>query len=145
MFEKRKANNGAPDADDPLGTALRLLPNPEVSREFNSNIHAALADTGKSRPIWPLAGQLLGSVCGSFAVTLALLALSAASQRSAGDIKGPPINSTAAIYHNAGRMKQVDSLIERADLSSASVRYRDSLSPGSAIPVERREVGPEYH
>jgi hypothetical protein len=100
-----------------------------VSPDFNSRIHRELARESRvNRRYWQILRPGLCAMGGSFAVTITLLGLFSGSAHSTFVRDIPKLNMTTA--QRAGRMEDVESLIERTDLTSASIRTL--LLPDSA-------------
>ena len=118
----RKPDPDQDYCDGLLGRALREMPEPEPQPDFNRQIHTALRDSLPHRRsiVWPSVRTAFMGVCGSFAATLALLSISGGTQRAAAGSYRTAANHIKSA--NTGRVDALDVLVERADLTSASIR-----------------------
>ena len=74
MFRKQSSDRN--DGEDLLGRALRALPVPEISSDFNSRIHQELAESPHTRvPYWSMLRPGLYAMGASFALTIVMLSL----------------------------------------------------------------------
>jgi hypothetical protein len=137
MFRKASSNDDG--SEELLGRALRTLPDPLISRDFNTRIHLGLTPAvNVTHGYWRRLRPALCGMGGSFAVTLGLLSMFGGSAPNPGGSDVQKLKTTAA--HQVERSDEMDSLIERADLTSASIRTL--LLPASP-PAPARPPGAE--
>jgi hypothetical protein len=121
-----------------LGRAVRTLPNPQVSLDFNRSIHAALKRAEPNRQIylWQSLRTALAGLSFSFALTLILLSLFGGS----GSINTALNRSITSNDAFSGRSDAVEILVERTNLTSASIRTL-LQGPAASQPVRPTEPG----
>jgi hypothetical protein len=119
MFRKPDSNSDC--REDLLGRALRSIPDPVLSQDFNNHVHRALAEKHhEKRRFWNMLRPGLCAMGGSFAATLALLSAFGGGTHSAITANASKLN--LATEQRSGRAEDLDSLIERSDLTSAMIR-----------------------